>query len=217
MLIVALGPHYVRHIFKLPKVKPARSLRFAVKLLLCLVALSLSLTLVAVQTPNSAASKTAQGVTAVAWLLSSVILILGYRRAKPQRWQLLLFWILEFASSVVVFAMHTALHTTTTVHIIRGVYMACCIGLGVLSLYPHDQEEYVDVLLSAYDETTPIKSTMKQPLFLNQMSSERKLSQNLMYGAGDSEYNSILKSWDDTLHHHDHSAPQKSHTTSNLQ
>ena len=195
------GPTPSAKMLKLPRVKPAWSWTFVAKLVLCLVCFMLACVLVVVQEPNSTASKTADCVTAVAWIFSCTILILGNKRAKPQRWQLLLFWMLEFASSVIVYAMHTALRPPSIVHAIRGVYMASCILLAVLSLFPSDQEEYVDVLLSAYDERTPIRNNeVRAPLFLAHMSEERKLSRNLMYGAEESEFRSVLEDWDETLH-----------------
>ena len=196
-----LAPTYLLKLLKHPEVKPAKSLRFVAKLIISIACFGLSLALIFLQTPNSPSSKTAQCMSAVAWILSGILLSVGYSRAKPQRWQLLFFWVSEFASSVVVFAMHTALHPSTNVHIMRGGYMICCIALAALSLCPQDQPQYADVLLSAFDEERiPIKSSLQTPLFLSETSSERRLSNRLMYGAGESEFRDVLQDWDKTLH-----------------
>mmetsp|Transcript_4909 Transcript_4909/g.6010 ORF Transcript_4909/g.6010 Transcript_4909/m.6010 type:complete len:286 (-) Transcript_4909:110-967(-) len=191
LFFVVGAPRLAKLLYKYPLVKPAGSLIFYSKLLCSFAALTSAVLMTVYVKPRSLSNLVALGLTAFAWLLSITLLVLGYHRAEPQKFCGLRFWwVTEFFVQLIIFTNYSILKPGELVHIFRGVYLGCCLGLVTLNLFPIDQAPYVDVVLdegeysfisSASRENLDAEPSDRTPLLSQQriVSSNEALNQNL--------------------------------------
>jgi len=147
VLFLAYGIPSLIHALRLPEVKPAFSYRYNFKFLFSLLCLCCSVTLALSADPPSPALRIALTLSALGWFLAVSLLVAGHHRHLPQFTCVRFWWVVQFVMNVLVFLMHSNLHTGVFVHYIRGGYCVCCVLLALLSVQPKDQPLYFDVVL----------------------------------------------------------------------
>ncbi len=142
------GAQRLRDAMQLPRVKPAFSGRYNLKLLATLTCLALAFTLMVEADPPSVALRVSLSLATLAWCLALVLLVVGYHRHLPQFTCVRVWWVGQFAINLLIFAMHRQLSTFTYIDTLRGGYCVCSILLAMLSLKPMDQPLYSAVVIT---------------------------------------------------------------------
>lgn len=150
-----------------PRIKPAVSWTYSLKLLLSISALSKVLfdvqiglvfcaLLMWISKPQSYSNLVALSICSVSWFFGTLLLRIGNHRRLPQHWYGLRgFWVTQFMVQFILFLEYSALHSGEDIHIVRGFYMLCCVLLFFCTFIPVDQELYEEVVLDNNDNLEP--------------------------------------------------------------